>query len=672
MPATTVLPDLIRLAGAWCLTLALGLLWGRAVGLRRCALVLSAAPLSYGSISLLAMLQPLVPIPWRPINIAISMLILLGIVTAARLRLGRRGLLPDGTQDDSGMLTMSRWALVALGATTLVVGGVLLAACGGSFSTVSQTWDATTHTNMIRGIYELGSASPWDLRLAAFGAEGVGAFYPTGFAAFASFVGQSVGAEAVTASNIASVLIGGLIWPSTVTLLVRQVFGATPRHTMLSLALALGTWAMPYSPMSFGVLWPTMSAYALVPLMIAAALRTATPLLGSSRIDIGACCSLLLAAILIAISQPRILLIAALFVWIVLLAVLVGAWRQGRMRGDRASSRRALWLITSLLAILTIGLLLSRHLEGKAFQYINWPIIESPIAIVYRALVNATTTTYPGLLVAVLTWVGVVVAIRQPRLWWLPTGYIAVIVLEAVTATNRNDHILAVTRFWYADRWRIVPMLPVFSVALSVLGLSSLIDWSLRGRSSWRRRAAMMRRPGRAIVGCLAIAIYALVIADIPQRISRLSQFYISAALDPERSLVSPREAEYFHRLTDLVPADATILNNPADGSAFIYAYSGRRVTFPAPNYAGLGPSTWLRSSLIRVRDHAVVCRALSAAGVTHVFNGGQTFHTAMFEPTPAPGMQIPKAFWATTPVAVDGDLRLYKITGCKDGIPIR
>lgn len=693
MPESTVLLDVSRLLAGFVLVVGLGLLLGRSAGLRGTALTLAAAPITLAAVSLLGAAQSVLPIPWRPLPVIGVLIGLAGLIWSARLgwRRIRPGTAtrdtraPGGWREAFTPAPTPWWIVGALAACTAVVGGVLLYACGGTFQTVSQTWDATFHTNVIRGIYQLGTAAPSRVGLAAYGAEGSTGFYPSGFASFASFVGQSVGLDPVPASNVASVLIGGAVWPAAVTVLARAVLGRGVTTTRIALLFALGSWAMPYSPMSFGVLWPTMCGYAVAPLLLAAALRLVEPMMDGAAPDPRAGAAAAGATVLVGVGQPRVLIIVGLFVWLAVMVSLVPIWRRARRRDDGVTAGRALAGAAVLIAALAAAGVVSRRFMSQAFQWVDWPIIESPLAIVFRGLINAPVFPYPGLIVAALSWFGCVLALRRPRLWWLPVCYVSAIVLEAVTATSRNGLVLAATRFWYADRWRVVPALPLFALPLAVLACSWLVS-RVRSRVAGLRSGAgasagadaggaLRGRPAWAMAVVVGLLVWAFGILNLPQRLLRLDDFYASAAQDPKISLVSPNEQFFYRRLTDLVPSDAVILNNPQDGSAFIYAYSGRRVAFPSPfvdKTDPVGSAAWLRTNLVYSTDHQAVCQTLWRLRIGYVFNGGRTFETAMFEPTPAPGMQIPDGFWATTPVASDGDLRLYRISGCRQAIALR
>lgn len=659
MVQQSVVIDLVRLVAGFALFVGSGLLIAWGWGLRGRALALAGAPTAFAAVGTLAVAEVALPFPWRPPVVAAGIGLLTGLGLLVRRRrppMRNRGPFPW-------------WIVAALFGTTLVVGGVLLFACGGTYETVSQTWDATFHTSTVRGIYQIGTAAPNRLGALAYGSEGSG-FYPAAFAPVAALIGQSVFTDPVPACNLAAALIGGSVWPSSLAILARTTLGDRRSVIALALFLSLGSWGMPYAPMSFGVLWPTLTAYAVAPLTIAAATAALIPLLDGSRPGMPAVAATVGAVLVLSMGHPRVVLIVALFVVLEIVVVGLVALARAARRGDRGTARWAGWMVAGSIGSVAAAGVASRKVMAEQFQYIDWPIVETPAGIVGRALINSPVVPYPGLLVAALTWLGCLVALRRPRLSWLPVCYLAAILLEAVTATSRNNLVLAVTRFWYADRWRVVPIIAVFSLLLATLATL----WLARrlGPPLQRLAARWWHSRPRRFALLLVVAVgYAVAIADLPQRLTRLDDFYIAAAKDPDISLVSPREQQFYRRIAEWVPEGALILNNPQDGSAFIYAYSGRKVTFPSAFFDRGGLTSWLRENLVTASP-ALVCQRVRSQGVGYVFNGGQTFHTAMFEPTPAPGMQIPEGFWATTPVAADGDLRLYKITGCKDGKPIR
>ena len=96
-----------------------------------------------------------------------------------------------------------------------------------------------------------------------------------------------------------------------------------------------------------------------------------------------------------------------------------------------------------------------------------------------------------------------------------------------------------------------------------------------------------------------------------------------------------------------------------------LYAYTGVRTVFYVLNgVPGTNAGVVLRERLLTM-SHAEVCTEMKADGVQWIINGGAVPPTPSLPPQVAPGMEVPADFWATTPVLQDGDLRLYRVTGC-------
>lgn len=659
------------------LCLVLAALGGRLLawswGLRGGWRIAGAAPAVTALLALASTASAVIPFRWHPSSVAVLLLAvaLAGLAVRAVYarrhpasswgwRIGRQGTRGAAVSADASVPL----ALTLLG-TTLIVAIQLWIACDGTFQTVSQTWDAAGHVHAIRGIAETGDASPLSLTQHAYGADGPDSYYPAPFAALAALFQQLTGTNAVVASNLAAILLAGAVWPSSMAIFARVVLGATTRVSCAAAALSLGMWAMPYVPMSFGVLWPTLIGFSVAPLAVSGAVllmrRDGLGLPRPRRVGL----VLLLGGLLLAaVCHPRVGLVVALACATLMATIAAPDFIRSLSSAEPVRRRRAWLTLIALVAAAGAAGWASRRVGGLLVESVPWPIPHRAGPTFYLDLINATAESTPGWGMVALILLGAVAAIRSGRAW-LVVAWVVAMAVDTVTATGRWPTIVAITRFWYSDRHRVTELIAIFAVPLAVLGARSV--WRLAGIRT-RRLASTTGR--RILVGAAVLAYLGLIVI-LPRRADSLSDTYARAALS-DASMVSPQERDVFLALPRLVTDGKVIMNNPLDGSMFIPAYSGLTVALPSPWPAKYGWRAFLRDHLVPERNHRTVCQNLAEGRVGWIVNAGDTHRTVMFQPTPALGMQIPAGFWATTLVLDQGGVQLYQVTGCDGERPLR
>lgn len=261
-PALVLLPLVLVLA-LW----GIGALAAWCAGARRAAtLVAAGLPVTVGVMAVLGVAEIFVPFPFGWLSLAAGTLVLavVGRVVSARRKRGQREAPAEHAESQWREAAAMAGSLVA---TVMVASAVVFIAAGGTWETVSQTWDAMFDANAIRQAYLSGSIDPRTLVDFAF-PHPVGSFYPATFHAIGTLAMHVLGCDAVVASNLAAVVVAGGLWPSCLVLAVRFLRGPRLSYSVLAAILTLGFWGMPWSPLGWGVLWATATAVAFAPLPI--------------------------------------------------------------------------------------------------------------------------------------------------------------------------------------------------------------------------------------------------------------------------------------------------------------------------------------------------------------------------------------------------------------------
>lgn len=636
-----------------------GWLLGRAWGLAPGTAMVAATPVGFGFVALVAGTQTITgqSFGWWEVAVAWGVVAVLGMaVRVARELVVRRRPAADAAPRRRRHHDLPiEFGLLLLG-VTLLSAIVFVIAGGGTLETSSQTWDAMIHQNSVRALVDLGVGSPFHVHDFAV-AGGVGGYYPSGFTAVTALVMSGLHSDAVFASNVTAVLAVGALWPSAVMVMVRLVLTSASWVVGLSGLLSLGFWGMPWAPVGYGVLWPTLGAAAFVPIAVGAL----ASLLGLARgIRLGPvhAAALLLASLLaVGLFHPRGLALAAPVlgvVWLAGMAKLAGGRaRPPWVRGLGVAG--ALLLVAAAIAAVT-----TVTFSRVAIQQV--PVTSSVGGALLGHLVAGVNHSLRQWHIAVLLVVGLVTLTRSRERRWIPVCYLVLVLLDVATATQRGALVQSVTAFWYGNQWRSAVMAPALGMLVVTAGAQAAVSEALRVFSSGRRRRRY-RRLLRPVAVVLAVA---LPVASLPSAASYLSSTYIEVSRDPQRSLVSPQEITFFQRVAAIVPHDARLLNNAADGSSLLYAYTGVKPVFL---FGGSTGSTRFGSALQRTlvteTNHTRICNYLFTDKIRWVLTMGRTFNDGTIVQTPAPGIEIPPSFWATTLVLQEGDAKLYRITGC-------
>jgi hypothetical protein len=538
-----------------------GLLVALAAGVSRVLAVTVAPAVTVGLVAALSLLTTLTGLPWTPLSfwvlVAVSVGLVLGVRRlATRTAVGER--LVWGQAPAAGDPVPWRALVVA----APLVAGAFAAAVAvwgmGGLTAINQEFDVLFHVNAVQLLTETHDADP-----AAIGAvnhfDHGSSSYPIAFHALAALT-AGLGTSAVVASNALVALVpavlglglSGLLWQLRL-----------PAHAVAAPFVAISIAAFPTDLLWRGPVWPFALGVALVPAFMAVLVGAVGEASRSAAL-----LAALGAAGLLAV-HPSAALGAAVFA----AAYLIQRWAGGpsRLRTD----------LVPLLAIAVTAVLLSLPAvatalasSGYGVDY-DWPASQTPGAAVGDLLMFNYDTRYPQWVLAALLVVGLV-AVRRLAIaaWWL-AGSAVFTVLMVLAAAYEGPAVALLTGPWWNDRFR-------FS-ALAVLGLAVVCTHGLvvsagALTTAVRRSRVSPRiaRPAVALVVCLTLfgvftaGFYARHIHDRMQ---------LKYALGSGGS-VTAGELEAMEVLAGLVGPGQTVMNDPGDGSAWMWALHGIRPMF--------------------------------------------------------------------------------------------
>lgn len=639
------------------------------LGLRGAAFLGVAVAASVGVVGAASLVAPVFGLEWNLLPVGLAALAAALVAFGVR-RWSRRPESPDA----------GRWSELLPTAGGVAAGAALILATllPGMVSprNPSQTYDALFHLNAVRWIVDTGDASPLHMTMTT--PEAASSFYPTTWHAFAALVVQATGSSPVVTANALALVVAAFVWPVACVFLVRMLFGSRPTPLALAGALSAGFAAFPHLLVWYGVLYPNSLAIALVPVALGSlagllrggalrldglSRRAAVDATSPARLDGGLGPLGWAAAAATATGAATLAHPNALFSIFALSAPLVIV---ATVRGVRAATRpsRRILIVGGAFAVLALEVFIwTRFQTGDN----GWPSVRPFYVSVAEALRNSPLDITVGWVVTLLVAVGVVagLVLRRTPGWLVASWLLAAVLFGIANGWPEGSLRTAITGLWYNDAFRIAALGPVVAVPLAVVGLIIVLDAvsAALERSAQRRGAAPS--PGlRATVLSLiaAIAVVGTQFGAIPSMDHDLAHAY---RLDERSPSLNPDEVALFDDVAELVPDDAVIAGNPWNGSALVYAYTGRRALFPHVGGAYTEAHRAVAEGLSDATPEA--CAAAADLGVTHVIDSdGRMLFIGDARAELYPGLtDLPRDPAGLTLLAERGDARLYEVTGC-------
>lgn len=571
-----------------------------------------------------------------------------------------------------------RWLLVTWIAAGAVIAVVAFAGVPDP-GRVSQTYDNVFHMSAVAAILDHGSASSLTLRT-LIETDRAFAFYPAVWHTLVAAVSQLSGASPVVAANASWIAVAAVVWvPGAAwlaqVLLVRQCAG---RVGLVAMPLATGFAAMPYALLSWGSLYPTFTATALLPAAIAVPVlagRVIRDAVGPRRWRATLLGSLAVGAVVVtvALAQPRVAVSGALLIAPLVLARAFRLVRAALAAGG-TTRRRALWSLAGAGAALVLAAsgafvylvvrlgLFDRPLDARlggpqaaATQSVGEGLLQVLLQQSPTGVLGAVTL--PALPLAAAVLVGIVAASRRAGLRWVVVAYLAVAVLFALAAGSDDVVAKLATALWYKDRYRLVSVVPVFGVALATLGILTV--------TRWMRRRAERAETGVAAALSWAAAATSAVVLVAGGATGSIAYVFRLPASQAQTEVVSAAQIAFFGRLGDIVPADQRVLGDPWDGSAWTGLFGRREPVFPHVNGQWDADRLTLAYHLPDIDADPAVCAALDALRVRYLVYSDHEFGGGDPSGNHFPGPHAAVAEGLFTPVTSDGETTLYRIDQC-------
>ena len=366
----------------------------------------------------------------------------------------------------------------------------------------SQSLDNSFHMNAIRWIQEHGDASSLTLG-AVSAADQQPAFYPAGWHDFVSLIYSTMGTSIATATIVTVLLAAGILWPCSLVALSLSIPKLRRLQALAIPALTCGFAAFPGLLLRWGVLFPNLLGYALVPSFVALMVCLVQVMV---RGEYAALLSLCLAALVgvagLALVHPNAVVSAVVFALPLVLAGV--AWV---VRSRELASRQK-WVRSALLGLVILGCVGAWwFLRPGASASNTWePMLtegEALYQFLFLGLENANQlrdTFNPSYLAGFLALWGAGYLLYKHRNLWLIASWVLIGYLWIVSASvPRGEFRLLMVAPWYTDHFRLAALVVFPSVILAGIGLGGFVE----GLLTWVARRAP--RPARLKVATVGM-----------------------------------------------------------------------------------------------------------------------------------------------------------------------
>lgn len=654
-----------------------------AAGVRRLNLAALAAPVSATVAGSVAIVLPMLGLPFNPASYFLFSFVLAALAGVGRFYLRRRppvrAMFRGNALEANERLPISgarglmgRWTIpAAVAFPAVIIAGRYMSGFG-SPESFSESFDNIYHLNAVRHIAETQNGSTLTLGNLT---EASQALYPAAMHDAMALVLMLGAPSVMVAVNAGAIVTGAIVWPLSCIFLISRVVGYRPVPLLLAGVLCAGFSSFPYLMVAYGVLYPYHAALAILPV----ALGLTAEALGMSRGRTSAQIPAILGlgAVLpgLALTHPSAAVGLLAFASPIVMASLWRLWRN--FAGGRVSKAavRNWTLLTGLYfaAAIAVWLVVRPDLASA-----GWTAFQTNARAVGEVLGSAPMGATTAWLLLILTVMGLsVIGSNVAKYWWLGAVYLIGAVLYIVASSwidggFRN----LLTGVWYRDSYRLAALLPMVTLPVVVLGGEWLVEktralaLSPRGIPKILREIApsivIRVRPNNGVlvalgvIALLGIGVQGGTFYSVQERLSNVFK-----TTDESRPL-NRDDVALFAELDDIVPADELIVANPRTGASLAYAFSARRVIAPHIFGTRTEQESLLLEHWAEAAYNSRVCPAVRDLKAYWALDFGTD---EIFSPRGEPHLGLRDLVDNTAPgvelVREVGDSRLFRVTAC-------
>ncbi len=614
----------------WVVLLVLpGFLVARLLRLPTHVALAVAAPVTYGLVGAATPVYGMLDWAWNPWTAGAELVVALGIAAA----IGRWLVAPRlGAPGPARYSYSPLWTMLGVAFAAVLTSVVFLRGTGG-LDAVNQYWDAVWHTNYTQWIARSGQASPLRAGLFMNTETHSPFFYPSAMHALGALVLTLSGAPATVAVNAGILVNIALVVPVGAA----GITWAASRGNALAAMFAAGAASL-FSTLPYDQTWRPAWPFALM--------------VGLSGVVV----ALLVSGELI--GHPGRVVVAAVAVTgvvsvhpsgVLCVGIPVACWLLVRLIIARTGLVRH--VLTLAVVLVLSGVALAVQLR-QVFADSGTLISTSPAtpysvgqAVRWLALFKVGFPTDSGQWVLTgLAVAGGVLAVLRRDMWWLLLAGLAFGVLGVQTLTGALPLLRPLASGFWNDYWRLGGMVAWVASVLAGIALAELV-----------RLVTRLPRLNTATAG---VTVGVLLFAVTGGGYLGRNLAHMRVGYTP--GVVGPAQLAAMRELPRFVPAGQIVLNDPMDGSPWMYAVAGAHPMFVHYAVGTLtADQTLLLRSLNRLDTDHTVQSAVRRLGIHYVFVGDRAIYPWTSR---SPGFLGLDRVADLRPVFADGGATVYRV----------
>lgn len=502
-----------------------------------------------------------------------------------------------------------------------------------------QTWDNVHHLSSVQAFVESGNYSsfattsyavPADKAIDPFADDS--AFYPSAWHCIAAMAMSVTGVACSTAVNATNALLSAVVLPSSMFVLLRTLFAGRRSVVYAGAFVSMLFAAFPWGFLTFGPLYPNLLSYVLIPAAAAVFVKMFVPGLFAWQRTAFAFV-FVMGLVSLALSQPNAVFSLGVFLapYCVVLAMRIADAK--RIPDSARPWLKVIFALLAIVAIAGIWCVMYKMPFLRAVVAFEWPAKAEPVQALANIVLLSFVETPAQPLLALVVAIGAAAALADRSKRWIVFSYaFACAIYFFDMATNGFlKHLLS--GFWYTDQWRTAAMAALFAVPLAALGVSTLA----RGAKVLVSSLASPREGASRYARCAAAIVPLLVAAAVAFPTFELSGF---CRIEGASSVIGDRvekqnaevplnmlgddERRFVDEVQKVVSEDELVINEPDDGSVFLYGLDGMRTYYRYFTGYGLESgesedSLLIRGHLDEIATNAEVKEAVDRLGADYV-----------------------------------------------------
>lgn len=499
-----------------------------------------------------------------------------------------------------------------------------------------QGWDNIHHLPAIQTYSDTGiwnplfssSYAPWAISPYSTSTY---SFYPSAWHILCASVMSALNVSATVSVNCVNAVLIGVVFPTSMYGLLRAVTNNDRLIIFFGSLIVSGVPACPWNYVIYGPLYPNLFAMVLVPIAMTQFILTLRSIsMSKARQATIYGIMTLLSICAVALAHPN-----GVFTLVVFLAPYLTYWLYQELK-ERHVSRiiricavSALWILIIAFWIICFNL---PFFTGVVQT--TWPSISSGTQSLIDALLLSVINHPAQIVIFVLLLVGIFNLLSHQNALWILAVYLicaSMYILDAGTDSFLKNWI---TGFWYTDYHRTGAMLGLAAMIIAAIGADAVARLlhriTLRKTSEYAHRTSSSKATTIVLYLCMGIFIYVgsftlKGFGDIQTAFGYQSQEFLFQN-DFEMvyyDVLTYEEQQFAERALSYVPENAVILNNPNDGSVFLYplfnsAIYYRSCTTPSKGTESAESET-IRLKLSEISTSPEVQQAVQNIGAVYV-----------------------------------------------------